>query len=268
MKRFVLAIMAAAAIGTQAVAQNKVKNVYASASQLQVEQFQNVDQTVQLNRYLFAGYNTICLPMSLDAQQLAAAAQGVQVERLVAVGQEGSTLNLYFIDCTNEGIEAGKPYLIYSPTAQYLRAKNTDAVMVNTAIETIRMTDGEGNQVSFGSSWASKAKAGLYGIPAQQPTTPLQSILVRTEGDKTFLPTRCGFSWEQQSATATELKIRHITSMSELNPTGIRSQSVADGTVDVYGINGKVVKRQASGTDVKSLKKGVYVVGGEKRLIP
>lgn len=266
MKHLVLALMAAVAMSTQAVAQNKVKNVYASSSSLKVEQLFNAEQTVQLNRYLFAGYNTICLPMSVDAGVLNQAE--VQIERLAAVQQEGNTLYLCFVDCTNEGIQAGQPYLIYSPKAQYLRVKNTDAREFRVEAEVVRMADPEGNQVTFGSSWESKQKAGLYGIPAQQNTAILQSILIRTEADKTFLPTRCGFTWEQQSATASNLEIKHLASLSELGTTGINKLSKSSAVVDVYDLKGNIVKKQVKASSaLKNLQRGVYVIGGEKVVV-
>ena len=266
MKHLVLALTAAVALSMPAVAQNKVKNLYASSTSLNVEQLLNTEQTVQLNRYLFAGYNTICLHMSVDASVLSQA--DVQIERLAAVQQEGSTLNLCFVDCTNEGIQAGRPYLIYSPKAQYLRVKNTDARDFRKEAELLSMSDGEGNLVTFGSSWESKQKVGLYGIPAQQNTPILQSILIRTEADKTFLPTRCGFQWEQQSATATDLKIKHFASLSELGTTGINQLSSKGGIVDVYDLKGNIVMKQVKAAEaLKSLKRGVYVIGGEKVIV-
>ena len=101
MKHFTLALVAVAAFCSQAFAQNRVKNLYTSGTTLNVSLLSNDEQPVQINRTLFAGYNSICLPMSLSAEQLQAAAKGVQIERLISIGQEGSTLNLYFMDCTN-----------------------------------------------------------------------------------------------------------------------------------------------------------------------
>ena len=75
------------------------------------------------------------------------------MERLAAIGQEGNTLCLYFVDCTADGIQAGMPYLVFSPEKQYLRAKNTEAVALDNELVTLRMNDGQGNQVAFGSSW-------------------------------------------------------------------------------------------------------------------
>lgn len=254
MKKFAIALFAAAAVCTQTMAQSQVRNLSASTMKLNVEQLQSPSQAVQVSRYLFAGYNTLCLPMSMTAEQLSVAAQDVTIERMVAIHQEGNVLNLYFVDCTADGIEAGVPYLIYSPTSQYLRAKNTESMGVNTELKTIRMSDNEGNLVTFSSSWEAISKEGRYGIPAQQDVTPLQSVLIRTESDKTFLPTRCGFSWDEQSSTATELKIQHASSLSEVTAiTGVEKTQVAGDTY--YDLGGR---------KVTSPKKGIYVVGGEK----
>ena len=106
MKHLLLATMVSVALSTTAFAQNKVKNIYASSSKLDIEMMQSSEQTVQLNRYFFAGYNTLCLPFSLTAEQVAAAAKDLKVERLAGIQQEGAIVNLYFVDCTAEGIQA------------------------------------------------------------------------------------------------------------------------------------------------------------------
>jgi hypothetical protein len=263
MKHFTLLLVVLAAMCTQSMAQNRVKNIYADANSLKVELLQNTEQTVQLNRYLYAGYNTICVPMSMNAEQLAAAANDVRVERFAGIGQEGTTLCLYFVDCTNEGIEAGYPYLIYSPKSQYFRAKNTEALEINTQLRNLTMTDNAGNQVTFGSSWQSMLKDGRYGIPAQQNVTPLESVLVRTEADKTFLPTRCGFTWDKQ-VNATDLQIKHVSSMAEV--TSIRTLGKkANNVTNVYDLKGNLVKKQVKkGDALNSLPTGIYVIDGEK----
>ena len=117
MKKLLLALAIAATFCASAFAQNnRVVNLSTNSDNLNVMRMQNSEQTVSLNRYLFAGYNTLCLPVSMSAQQIDVAAPGLKVERLAGIGMEGSTLCLYFIDCTDEGIEAGYPYLIFSPT--------------------------------------------------------------------------------------------------------------------------------------------------------
>jgi hypothetical protein len=225
---------------------------------------QNQAQPVVLNRTLFAGYNTICLPMGLDAEQLQAAAKDVQVERLEAIKQEGSTLNMYFMDCTNEGIEAGVPYLIYSPTFQTLHANTFASSGVSTELKSVCKTDGAGNTVTFGSSWEMLKVEGRYGIPAQQEAYILESILIRTEGDKAFLPTRCGFTWDEQASTAEALEIKHVTSLEDIS-TSIEKLQATNATVDIYNAQGALVM---SGTNLnaakQSLPQGIYVVKGQK----
>lgn len=264
MKHFTLALVVATAFCSQAFAQNRVKNLYTSGTTLNVSILNNTEQPVQINRTLFAGYNTICLPMSLTAAQLQAAAKEVQVERLISIGQEGSTLNLYFMDCTNEGIEAGVPYLIYSPTIQTLRINNKEASTVNTTLKSITKTDAEGNKITFGSSWESVQVAGRYGIPAIQETDELQSILICTDGDKTFLPTRCGFTWDTQNATAETLEIKHITDLAG-EETCIKELQSQDAVVDIYNTQGAKVKANINiNKAMKTLPRGIYVIKGLK----
>ena len=256
MKHFVLVLLAAFALSSQSFAQGKMKRVYASSNKLDVELLQDNQQVVQLNRYFFAGYNTLCLPMSLTAEQVALAAKDLKVERLAGIKQEGESVNLYFVDCTNEGIQAGVPYLVYSPTAQYMRIKNSDAMNVSTNLEAVCLSDNNGNQVSFSSSWVNIQKAGRYGIPAKQDVTPLRSILVKTDAEKQFLPTRCGFDWVSQSATARDLRIQHVASMNEVTAITETKASRSASKVS-YDLNGRKMTGQN--------KKGVVVLEtGEK----
>jgi len=268
MKHFVLMLAAVAVLGSQSVmAQNKVKNISAESAKMDVAKIENVEQPIKLSRYLYAGYNTLCLPMSLSAEQLEQAVPGARIERLVAIGQEGATLNLYFADCTTEGIEAGMPYLIFSPTKKYMRVKNTDATHFSTEASVVRMSDAEGNELLFGSSWEMRQRDGLYGIPAKQNVEILESVLMRTTGDQAFYPTRCSFNWERQSSTASQIEIQHIGSLSET--TGIQQlNKLGAARVDVYDLKGNVVMQQVKASEAQSLlPAGIYVVGGKKVIV-
>ncbi len=264
MKHFTLLLMIAATVCTSTFAQPRPKYVYTSSTTLNVEALQNQAQPVVLNRTLYAGYNTICLPVSLSAAQLQAAAKDVQVERLEVIRQEGSTLNMYFLDCTDEGIEAGVPYLIFSPTYQTLRANTQDIAGFSSEIKSISKSDDAGNTVTFNSSWEAIQKEGRYGIPAQQETYVLESILIRTEGDKAFLPTRCGFTWNQQSNDAETLEIKHVTSLEDIE-TSIEKLQESNETVDIYSAQGTLVASQTNiSAAKKNLPQGIYVAKGLK----
>jgi hypothetical protein len=250
MKQLLLAMVMATAVGTTAFAQNKVKNVYASSSKLDIEMLQS-DQTIQLNRYFFAGYNTLCLPMSVSAEQLG----DIKIERFAGIKQEGNVLNLYFVECTSDGIQAGVPYLVNSPKSQYLRVKNSDAMTIDNQLKTIHMSDNNGNVVTFGSGWETIEKVGRYGIPAQQDVTPLEAVLVRTNADKKFLPTRCGFTWDQQNASAKELRIVHLAASEVTTINSIPPQNTT--TENIYDLSGRKVNKTAKGLHIQDGKKVV-----------
>lgn len=260
MKKLLLTLSLLICVTFSLSAQNKVKYVSSNTSSMNLTSLNDNNVNTVITRQFLAGYNTLCLPFSMSNEQLSSSAKDIRIERLAGVGQEGSTLCLYFIDCTNEGIEAGMPYLVYSPTTQTLRAQSNETTHIDADAITIRMHDNRGNSVTFGSSWNSIAENGRYGIPAQQDVTPLESVLIRTTGDKTFLPTRCGFVWETQSSNAQGIEIRHVKSLSDA--TGIEMLDMNGSKVDVYDVNGRIVKSKAGSLD--GLPHGIYVVGGKK----
>lgn len=257
MKKLMFTLMAAAMTLVPATAQNRVKYLSTTSETLNVSELQVADQSVQISRYLFAGYNTLCLPMTLNAEQLQAAAKNVRVERLAAIKQEGSKLNLYFVDCTAEGIQAGLPYLVYSPTAQSMRARSNDAVSISTDILPVTLSDNAGNRVSFCGSYVSLTGEGnRYGIPAKQDVEILESVLLPTSADKTFLPTRCGITWELQTATATQMEVKHAVTLDEV--TAITAITGAQSDKAIYDLSG----RRSNGA-----QKGIYVVDGKKKAV-
>lgn len=266
MKQFTLALLAVATFCTSSLAQTTTRNLYTSGTTLNVDELKNapVGRTIQLTRTLMAGYNTICLPVNLSAQQLQEAAKDVQIERMAALKAENGVLNMYFIDCTKEGLQAGVPYLIFSPKSQMMRVKGAEMLNVDSELKSVTLRDEKGNQVTFGSSWDALKVEGRYGIPAQQDAYILESILIRTDGDKLFLPTRCGFTWDSQSADATSLEIKHVASLSGME-TSIETLEAQGTLVDVYTTQGTLAKKQVSISEARTaLPSGIYVIGGQK----
>ena len=264
MKKTLLTLALVAGLFTSANAQNKVRNLSTSGQRLDLSTLTEKNQTTVISRYFLAGYNTLCLPMTISGEELQKVAKDLRIERMVGVGQEGSDVVAYFMDCTEDGIQAGVPYLVYSPTTQTVRVRSTNAISLDSDLIIVRMSDQRGNTVRFSSSWESVEEDGRYGIPAKQDVTPLESVLVRTTGDKTFLPTRCGFVLEGQSASANNLTIKHVKSLSEA--TSIQSFNAnGNSIVDVYDVKGTLVKRGATSSNaLEGLPRGIYVVGGEK----
>ena len=250
MKKLLLTLVVATAVCTTAFAQNKVKNVYASSTKLDVEMLQS-DQPIQLNRYFYARYNTLCLPMSVSAEQLG----DIKVERFAGIQQEGNIVKLYFVECTNEGIQAGVPYLIYSPKSQYLRVKNSDVMAIDNQLKVVCMNDNNGNVVTFSSAWESIEKAGRYGIPAQQKVTPLEAVLMKTTAEQKFLPTRCGFTWNKQNASAEELQIVHLAQADVTAIQSVNMQKADDGIY--YNLQGQKMSKDAKGLRIQNGKKTI-----------
>ena len=257
MKKLTLTLIAVA-VCAAASAQMKVKYLSTNTNKFQVEQLSVDGQDVQISRTLYAGYNSICLPIGLTAEGLQNAAPGARVERLAGLRQEGSTLSLFFVDCTADGTEAGVPYLIYSPKTQIMRARVADAKNIDTEVHNITLADGKGNSITFGSSWECiNGSDQRFGIPAKQDVEVLESVLIRTDASKMFLPTRCGVEWTQQSVTATNLDIRHYASANTL-PTGIAAVSTNQAEKHAYDLSGR---------RTVAPHKGIYVVDGKKTAI-
>ena len=209
------------------------------------------EQPIQLNRYFFAGYNTLCLPMSVSAEQLG----DIKLERFEGIKQEGNILNLYFVECTSDGIQAGVPYLVNSPKSQYLRVKNSDVMTIDNQLKVVCMNDNRGNVVTFGSGWETIGKEGRYGIPAKQDVTPLEAVLMKTTTEQHFLPTRCGFTWNKQNASAEELQIVHLAQSDVTAIQSVNMQKADDGIY--YNLQGQKMSKDAKGLRIQNGKKTI-----------
>lgn len=255
MKKVMFSLLAAALLCAPAMAQSRMKYMSTMGNSLAVNELQ-MDKPAQVNRFLFAGYNTLCLPMTLSSEQLQAAATGVRLERLAAIRQEGDALCLYFIDCTDEGLLAGYPYLVFSPKMQNLVARTDNALAVSTDLQAVAMSDATGNSILFTGSWESVAgDAQRYGIPAKQDAEVLESVLLPTSADKNFLPTRCGIVWQQQAATANRLLIRHASAD---EATAINAIAAEGNDASIFDLSGR---------RVRNAQHGIYVIDGKKKAV-
>lgn len=210
--------------------------------------------TVRLHRYFIEGYNTICLPFSVSADKLTELmGDDVKLEKLVMA--EAGTLT--FMDVTADGIEAGMPYLIYAPATKYVLFSTTD---LNLVQEPKVLTIG---QASMSGNFTPVQSVSLYGIPAKQDTAPLQAILVPTEGEKIFMPTRCGIKYNGIENPV----IEHISSM-DGETTAIKNLQATNAKVDIYNTSGALLKKGIRMNDAMStLAPGIYVVNGMKFLV-
>lgn len=246
------ALVATFAINASTSAQRTI--TFNTFNRINFEALTNEVSTIRLTRNFYAGYNTLCLPFSMSAEELQSImGEGVMLEKLVKA--QGGQLT--FLDVTEEGIEAGMPYLIYSPKAQFVVFRTS-----NRGIKTAPITVNVG-EASMSGMYAPTQEMNLFGIPAQQETDLLQSILIRTVADKTFLPTRCSISYEGASEVPT---ILHVTSLGD--QTAISQLKAKNMKVDVYTVGGTLVKSGVGMNDaMTTLPKGIYVVNGQKFMV-
>ena len=104
------------------------------------------DQTVILNRYVYSGWNTFCVPFALTQAQLEEAyGSGVVAKYLsdVTTGTEGVTL--HFAPENGGGIEANKAYLLHV-TANVTEPKTFSGVTLEpagTCTTTVKTAEGD-----------------------------------------------------------------------------------------------------------------------------
>lgn len=253
MKKF-YAIALALLMGASASVSAQKSVYFSTTSKMDFSKVTNLTTTVTVGRTLYAGYNTICLPFNVSATDLkAVVGEEVMLERLAKV----SGYNLTFLDVTEEGIEAGMPYLLYSPKTQVASFKTTDTALLQEPKEL------HIGGVTMVGRYEPTQQMGLYGIPAQQDVEILESVLIRTEADKTFLPTRCGINFPLCSGTPT---ISHVTSLSDA--TAVSKLMADNAKVTIYTTGGAVVKKGVRINDaMNALTPGVYVVNGQKIIV-
>ena len=82
-------------------------------------------------------------------------------------------------------------------------------------------------------------------------------MLVRTTGEQAFLPTRCGFSWEQQSPTAQTLEIVHTNRAGVAGIKDVKQNATNDNRY--YDLNGRTTSAPS--------QKGVYIHNGKQVVV-
>lgn len=108
--------------------------------------FPLTDQTFTLNRNVYKGWNTFCVPFALTQAQLEEAyGSGAVAKYLSGVTTDGAAATLHFAPETNGGIEANKAYLLYL-AADVTKAKTFSGVTLEPAgkcTTTVRADNGD-----------------------------------------------------------------------------------------------------------------------------
>lgn len=250
--RTLATMILAAGFSTMASAQSLT---FSTSTKVDFSRVKETTTTIKMNRVFYAGYNTICLPFSVSAEDLqACVGEGVMLEKMV----KAEAGELTFLDVTNQGIEAGMPYLIYAPATKVVTFSTNNKNLL-TEPKTIAI-----GEATMSGKYEPTLQADLYGIPAQQDNDILQAVLIRTDGDKTFYPTRCAFTYTGKEEVPT---IKHVTSLNG-NTTAISVLQAKNAKVNVYNTSGTLVKKNIGMNDaMNTLSSGIYVVNGQKFMV-
>ena len=103
------------------------------------------DQTITLDRKVYSGWNTFCVPFALTQKQLKEAyGSGAVAKYLSGVTTDGAAATLHFTPENGGGIEANKAYLLYL-TADVTKPKTFSGVTLEpagTCTTTVTAADG------------------------------------------------------------------------------------------------------------------------------
>ena len=231
-----------------------------SYSGTSVERYDGQQCNVTIERYFFTGWNTVSLPFAMTEQEIDdVLGQGVKLERLVGVTQQGTEIVLNFQDCKSEGIKANQPYILYYPGEAGTKKFNVNAQVKNKESKVTLTTAGGVEVTMNGAAFKTDGK-GLYGILA---INNVDANFTSIDNDKSFFyATRCFISipGEQQFT----LIPRHFAN-GEL--TSITDIAAENEIVDVYNVLGMRVAHNIKAGDVNNLVPNIYIVNGHKVLV-
>lgn len=246
-KKFTLATILLAAT-TIISAQTKSLSI-STYNGTNVQKYDGQQMNVSLDRYMFNGWNTVCLPFSLTEEQINTYfGNACKLETLISVSNEDNTLYLNFQDAKSNGIKANTPYILY-----YTGESKNVSLTVNDALikydanpEEIFSTDGI--TLKFAGTQSLLQSEGLYGIYAADNT---ESNFVKIDSNKSgFLATRC-------YVTVSGIDNAKIVALHN-EATSIKSVTNTNEAETIYSING---------IQHKKVQKGVNIINGKKILV-
>ena len=225
-----------------------------------LERYDGQQCDITADRYLFTGWNTISMPFSMTEQEIdEAMGQGVKLERLVGVTQQGNEIVLNFQDCKEEGIEANKPYILYYPGETGTKKIRVNAQVKNQESK-LTMTTSGGVEVTMNGTARKTDGKDLYGILA---INTVDANFTYIDNDKAFFyATRCfiTISGDQQfKLTPNHLAKGEVTSINDI--------AAPSDIVDVYNVLGMRVAHNIKAGEVNNLAPNIYVVKGRKILV-
>jgi len=191
------------------------------------------NRTVQLKHTFVQGWNTICLPFSIDAYRIS-----LNAKALAFTAYDSETKELTFTPATT--LEAGKPYVIYIP------ADITEPMeFTGVTIESTEAGKAEFGGVTFQGTYAPMAAgslSGCYGFTSEGKIAKASSAA-----------TMKGFRAYFNGIPAGGASARFVGLDDN---TGISTITVDGGMEGVYNLQGQKVEQLRKG--------GLYIINGKK----
>lgn len=260
-KSIVAAVMMIAALGT-ASAQRVITSTV-SPKDLTVYNEQTVD--LSIFRYIYKGWNTICLPISLtEAEINEIFGEDCRLETLVGVENNGTQTKLNFKDVKPDGLKARTPYILYSEKADGVREIRQHESYITTGPVELTFTDHTGTTVTFGGATEPGSSQGIYGILVKDNSSA--AFVNATDVANGIRASRCFIKMNDGETTNT-LTSNHLPyDMTDVNDAV--SEMGASEKVDVFNISGVRIATQIPVAEIGRLSSGVYVIKGKTIQIP
>lgn len=249
-----LLLIAAIALGCSNASAQQTLNLSTYAG-TDLVKYNKKTLNVNVNRYVFNGWNTISLPFDLSEEQINEVfGTDCRLETLAGVEKDGSDYKLNFLDCKKEGIKANTPYILYytgETGSKTIKAK--DAYITDEpATKTFNI---DGIDVKFECAQKQTEAKGRYGILAKDNS---EASFVNVDDVKAgFYATRCYVSVSNSNIAS--LETNHIGSG---DVTSISSVSDLKGKGDIYNLSGIKVGSKGS-----ALTPGIYIINNKKVLV-
>lgn len=199
---------------------------------------------------LSEGWNTLCLPFGLAPEALQAAF-GAEARAETFAEVAGDELRF---SPAADGLRAHQPALLHVPAANAAASYELGPALIEPDDGTPETLIGE---AAFRGNYGGTASAeGLYGI-APDDRLMRGGVNARLKGF------RAAFSLGFDEARNNRLVLVHDPAT-----TGIATPAAAPRLVDVYTLDGRLVRRSvAAGEARRGLAKGIYLIGNVKTII-
>jgi hypothetical protein len=253
-------LIAAMAVMSLAASAQQTLNI-STYNGTNLSRFDGQECNVVVNRYMFNGWNTIALPFALTESEVNEAfGTDCQLEKLVAVENNGSAMNLYFQDCKAAGIEANTPYIIHFTGENGYRRIAKTAVVTDAEAAITLMAKGNVETVTMAGARQHTPGEGLYGILAADNS---EARFVAVDNTKSgFYASRCYI----KVASGNDIQLNTIH-MGANEVTSIAAIAKSNEKMDVYNLSGMRIAKGVSAKELGKLQPGIYVVNGQKVLV-